>query len=169
MLTALVLCCAIGYFVVLPRFHEQVEEELTQVLSTEVADVLDRSTGGFGTVDAGEYRISLSDLERRVLGGTDNVQVEGVTLRTEGDDIVLGFSVQDASTEYRYTPMVSPEGYLEMGNMRGDGGFVQQLLAPESIGNAVEASINAYLQANGLYLEDVAVSGDDLVLVLGER
>ena len=52
--TSLIVCCALGYFVVLPRFHEQVEEELTTVLSTEVADVLDRSTGGFGGIDAGE-------------------------------------------------------------------------------------------------------------------
>ncbi len=166
---ALVLCCVVAYFVALPRFHKQIEEELTTVLSTEVADVFNREAAGVGNVGPGEYRLSLSDLERQVTGGSDNLQVEGLSLRGEGSDIVLGFSVRDASSEFRYTPQVSPEGYLEMGNVRGDGGFVERLLAPESIGNAVENAVNSYLQANGLYLEDVAVSGDDLVLTLGER
>lgn len=166
---ALVLCCAVGYFVALPRFHDRIEEELTTVLSTEVADVLDREAAGVGGVAAGEYRISLADLERNVEGGSDNLQVEGLTLRGEGGDIVVAFAVRDASTEFRYTPRVSPEGYLEMGNVRGDGGIVERLLAPESIGNAVENSVNSYLQANGLYLEDVTVSGDDLLLTLGGR
>lgn len=166
---ALLLCCAFAYFVALPRFQNQIEEELTTVLSTEVADVFDPEASDIGNVGPGEFRISLSDLERQVTGGSDNLQVEGLSVRGEGGDIVLTFSVPDASSEFRYTPQVSPEGYLEMGNVRGDGGIVERLLAPESIGNAVESSVNNYLQANGLYLEDVAVSGDDLVLSLADR
>lgn len=168
-LVALVLCCGIGYFVALPRFHDRIETELTTVLSTEVAGVLDREAGAGDRVGPGEYRIPLSDLERTVEGGSDNLSVEGLTVRGEGDDLVLAFAVRDASAEFRYTPRVTPEGYLELGNVRGDGGFVERLLAPESIGNAVENSVNSYLQANGLYLEDVTVTADELVLALGGR
>lgn len=166
---ALVLCGVLGYFVALPRFHDQIEEELTRVLSTAVADAFDREAGSIGSVGPGEYRISLSDLEREVTGGSDNLQVEGLTLRGEGSDIVVTFSVPDARSEFRFTPQVSSEGYLEMGNVRGEGGIVERLLAPESIGSAVENSVNSYLQASGLYLQDVAVGGDVLVFSLADR
>lgn len=169
MLIALVLCCAIGYFVALPRFHQQVEDEVARVLSTEVAQRIDEQVPVPGNVPAGDYRISLSDIERQISGGSQNLQVEGLVLRAEGQEIVIGFSVADASTEYRFTPDVSPEGYLRMAEMRGDGGIVERLLAPESLGNAIETSVNNYLQANGLYLENVALDGDDLVLSLGDR
>lgn len=167
--TALILCCALAYFVALPRFHEQVEEEVGRVLSTEVARRIDDQVPNPGDVSAGEYRISLSDVERQISGGSENLQVEGLTLRADGQELVVGFAVADASTEFRFTPDVSPEGYLRMSGMRGDGGIVERLLGPESLGNAIEASVNNYLQANGMYLQDVFLSGDDLVLVLGDR
>jgi hypothetical protein len=163
------MCCAIAYFVALPRFHQQVEDEIARVLSTEVAQRIEAQVPGVGNVPAGEYRISLQDVERQVTGGSANLQVEGLTLRGEGQEIIVGFAVADASTEFRFTPEVSPEGYLRMSDMRGGGGIVEQLLAPEALGNAVERSVNTYLQANGLYLQDVTLNGDDLVLSIGER
>ena len=166
---ALVLCCVLGYFVALPRFHQQVEDEVTRVLSTEVARRIDEQVPNVGSVPPGEYRISLADMQRQISGGSENLQVEGMDIRAEGQDLVIGFSVSDASTEYRFTPDVSREGYLQMTDMRGDGGIVERLLAPESLGNAMETSVNNYLQANDLYLQDVALSGDDIVLSLGER
>lgn len=166
---ALVLCCAVGYFVALPRFHQQVEDEIARVLSTEVAQRIDAQVPNAGDVPPGEYRISLEDMQRQVSGGSENLQVEGMEIRGEGEDIVIGFTVSDASTEFRFTPGVTPEGYLQMTNMRGDGGIVERLLAPESIGDAIETAVNNYLQANGLFLEDVTLSGDNVVLTLGER
>jgi hypothetical protein len=167
--TSLVLCCALGYFVALPRFHQQIENELGRILSTEVAQRIDAQVPGSVNVPPGEYRISLEDLQRGVSSGSDNLQVEGLVLRAEGQDIVLGFAVSEASTSFRLTPAVSSEGYLQITNLRGDGGIVERILAPESIGNAVETSVNNYLQANGLFLQDVFLSGNDLVLQLGER
>lgn len=168
-IVALVLCCAIGYFVALPRFHDQIEDEVAKVLSTEVADTIDQQVSGAGDVPAGEYRISISDIQRQIAGGSDNLTIEGLDVHTEGEEIVIGFDVSNASSEYRFTPAVSPEGYLDMSDMRGDGGIVEKLIGPESLGNAIETSVNNYLQANGLFLQDVTVEGDDLVLVLGER
>jgi hypothetical protein len=159
----------VGYFVALPRFHQQIEDEVARVLSTEVAQRIDAQVPSAGNVTAGEYRISLDDIQRQISGGSQNLQVEGIEIRADGQDLVIGFAVSDASTEFRFTPDVSPEGYLQMTNMRGDGGIVERLLAPESIGNAIETSVNNYLQANGLFLEDVNLSGNDVVLDLGER
>lgn len=158
-----------GYFVALPRFHQQVEDEVARVLSTEVAQRIDAQVPNQGDVPPGEYRIGLDDIQRQVSGGSDNLQVEGMEIRADGQDLVIGFAVSDASTEFRFTPAVSPEGYLQMTDMRGDGGIVERLLAPESIGNAIETAVNNYLQANGLFLEDVTLSGNDVVLSLGER
>lgn len=166
---ALILCCALAWFVALPRFHDQIEDELAEVLSTEVADTIDQQVSGVSDVPAGEYRISIAEIQRQISGGSDNLQVEGMSVRTEGEEIVIGFDVSNADAEFRFTPAITPEGYLDMSNMRGEGGIVERLIGPESIGNAIETSVNNYLQANGLYLQDVAVDGDDLVLVLGER
>lgn len=166
---SLVVCCALGYFVLLPRLHQQVEDEVGRVLSTQVARTIDEQVPNAASVSAGEYRIPLRDVQREIAGGSENLQVEGVTVTAEGQDLVVGFAVADASTEYRFTPEVSPEGYLEMTDMRGDGGIVERLLAPEALGNAIETSVNSYLQANGLYLQDVSLTGDELVLDLGER
>lgn len=168
-MTALVLCCAFAYFVALPRFHQQIEGELGRILSTEVAQRIDAQVPNAVSVPAGEYRISLDDLQRGVGRGSDNLQVEGLALRAEGQDIVLRFAVAEASTEYRFTAAVSNEGYLRMTNLRGDGGILERIFPPDAIGNAVESSVNSYLQANGLYLRDVYLSGNDLVLQLGDR
>lgn len=164
---ALVLCCVLGWFVLLPRFHDAVEREMTTVLSTEVADVIVAQVPGGASVDAGEYRISLAELERRASGGSDNLQIEGVEIRGDGNELVLGFSAGNAGAEYRFTPQ-AVGGRLELTDMRGDGGVVEQLLAPEALGGAVENSVNAYLDANDLILSDVYLDGDELVLVLGE-
>lgn len=168
-LVALILCCALGYFVALPRLHQQVEDEVGRVLSTEVARRIDEQAPNVGNVAAGEYRISLSDVEREISSGSENLRVEGMNLRADGDDLVVRFAISDASSEFRFTPQVTPEGYLRMADAGGDGGFLEQLLGPESLGNAIEASVNDYLQANGLYLQDVTLADNDLVLVLGER
>lgn len=165
---SLVLCCGLGYFVLLPWLHDAVETEVTTLLSTEVADVIDRQVPDGADVSAGEYRVSLSSIHERVTGGTDNLQVEGFILRGEGQDIVLGFEVTDASAEYRFTPEVTSDGRLQLTNMRGEGGIVQQMLAPEALGGAIENSVNNYLDARGLVIQDVAVEGDELVLVLAD-
>jgi hypothetical protein len=165
---ALVLCCVLGWFVFLPRFHDAVEREMTTLLSTEVADAIVAQVPDGASVDPGEYRISLAELQRRASGGSDNLQVEGVEIRGEGDELVLGFSAGNAGAEYRFTPVATSDGRLELTNMRGEGGVVQQLLAPEALGGAVENSVNTYLDANNLVLTDVYLEGDELVLVLGE-
>lgn len=165
-LLSIVLCCGLGYFVALPRFHEAVEREVTTVLSTEVSQVMDQQIPDAGNASAGTYRMSLDELQQRITSGTDNLQVEGLVLRGEGEDIVLGFAVTDASAEYRFTPVATSGGELELTNMRGDGGIVEQVLAPEALGSAIENSVNSYLDANGLVLQDVAIEGDELVLVL---
>jgi hypothetical protein len=166
-LLSLVLCCVLGVFVFLPRFHEAIENEVTTVLSTEVADAIGNQVPDGANVEAGTYRISLTDLQRQIVGGSENLQVEGMVLRGDGGDIVLGFEVTNASAEYRFTP-VANGGALELTNMRGEGGVVQQLLAPEALGGAIERSVNGYLDAQGLTLQDVAVEGDELVLVLAD-
>lgn len=167
-LLSIVLCCVLGYFVALPRFHDAVEQEVTTLLSTEVAGSIDAQVPDGANVDAGEYRISFSDIQNRINSGTENLQVEGLVLRGEGEEIVVGFSVTDASAEYFFTPTVTQDGRLELANMRGDGGIVEQLLAPEALGGAIENSVNTYLDAQGLVLQDVAVEGNELVLVLAE-
>jgi hypothetical protein len=165
---ALLVCCAAGWFLALPRFHDQIEDDLSRVLSTEVAREIDAQAPSAG-VQAGEYRISMADVQDRILTGTENLTLEGLVVRSEGDQIVLGFDIQNADATYRFTPRVSPEGYLDMSDIEGDGGIVRRLLGPESVGNAIETSVNNYLQANGLYLQDVVVEGDDIVLRLGNR
>jgi hypothetical protein len=166
---SLLLCCALGYFVVLPRFHDSVENEVTRVLSTEVAERLDVQLPGTGEVPPGEYRISLTDLQRQISGGSDNLQVEGMDLRAEGQDIVLAFEVTNASATYRFTPVVGSGGTLELSNMRGEGGIVEQILSPGSLGNAIENSVNDYLDVNGLVLEEVYLDGQELVLNLASQ
>jgi hypothetical protein len=168
-LVSIILCCALGYFVALPRFHDQIEEELTQVLSTEVAREIDSQVASAGSVQAGTYRMSVEDMQREIMGGSDNLTVEGLFLRAEGEEIVLGFEVENADAQFRFTPRVTPEGYLDMSEISGTGGIVKAFLGPDSIANAVETSVNNYLQANGLFLEDVRVEGDELVLILGDR
>src|SRR5690606_2950551 len=116
---ALVLCCVLGWFVLLPRFHDAVEREMTTVLSTEVADAIVAQVPGGASVDPGEYRISLAELERRASGGSDNLQIEGVEIRGDGNELVLGFSAGNAGAEYRFTPQ-AVGGRLELTDMRGD-------------------------------------------------
>lgn len=165
---SLVLCCVLGYFVVLPRYHDAIEREVTAVLSTEVAQHIDAQVPDGAVASPGEYRVSFDDVRRQIAGGSENLQIEGLILEGAGDQILVGFEVTNARTEYRFTPVVAADGHLELTDLQGEGGIVEQLLAPEALGNAIEGAVNNYLDANGLALQDVRVEGDELVLVLAE-
>jgi hypothetical protein len=164
----LALCCALSYFVGLPGLRNTIRDEIAEQLSTQVAWQLDAQVPEGVAVGAGDYRLSLSDIEQQIAAGADPSTMEAIDLRGDGNDLVLSIATEWETIEYRGIPAVSPDGALEMANMRSDGGGIDFLLPPEQIGGAIERGVNSYLQAQGLQLQDVHLDGDDLVFSLVE-
>lgn len=162
---ALLICCVLGWFVVMPRFSEAIETELSTIAATEVSRQLDRQ----GPIEAGEYRLSIEEINRQVAGGTNNLDVTGLTITTEGDRIRLHFETDQAggaSAGWTFLPVATTDGELELTDIQGDGGIVRRLLSPQAVAGAVENAVNGYLDAHGLTLTDVYVDGQDVVFVV---
>lgn len=159
----LVLCCALGYFVGLPWVQNTVRDQLAEQLSTQVARQLDAQLPEGAPVGEGVYRLSLSDIEQQIAINPDASTVDAIDIRAEGDEIVLSLASSWETVEYRGTPMAGPGGEFEMTGMRSTGGRLDYLLPPDRLGAAIERGINAYLQAQGLQLQDVYLEGNDLV------
>ncbi|HEV2073924.1 MAG TPA: hypothetical protein VGR29_09810 [Thermomicrobiales bacterium] len=164
----LALCCVLAFFVGLPRLQDSIRDEVAEQLSTQVARQLDAQVSGGVAVGAGEYRLSLSDIEQQIAADADPSTVETLDLRADGNELVLSIATDWETIEYRGIPTAGPTGELEMADMRSDGGGIDYLLPPDQVGGAIERGVNSYLQARGLQLQDIQLDRNDLILNLVE-
>ncbi len=164
----LALCCVLAYFVGLPSLQDSIRDEVAEQLSTQVARQLNAQVPEGVAVGAGEYRLSLSDIEQQIAADADPSTVEAVNLRADGNELVLSIATDWETIEYRGIPKAGSTGHLEMADMRGDGGGIDYLLPPGQVGGAIERGVNRYLQAQGLQLQDVQLHENDLVFNLVE-
>lgn len=159
----LVLCAALAYFVVLPRIQDTVREEVAQQFSTQIARQIGAQLPEGVPVRAGEYRLSLGDLEQQIADNADTSTVDSLSLRSDGDELVLSVASNWQTIEYRGVPGVSPDGEFMLTDVQSSGGPLNYLLPPDQLGGAIELGVNKYLQAQGLRLQDVHLQGSDLV------
>lgn len=163
LIVLLVLCAALAYFVGLPRLQDTVREEIAEEFSTQVARQIGAQIPEGVPVGAGEYRLSLGDIEQQIAGNADTSTVDALSLRSDGDELVLSVASNWQTIEYRGIPAVSPDGEFVLTDVQSSGGPVNYVLPPDQLGGAIELGVNNYLQAQGLQLQDVRLEGSDLV------
>lgn len=162
------LCCVLGYFVALPRVQDNVREGIANQLSTQVSRQFAAQVPSGGQAGAGEYRLSLGDIERQLQGGMAATTVDSMSIRAEGSQLVFSLGSGGQDIEYRGVPTVNADGQLEITDMTSTGGPLDYIMPPDKLGGAIERGVNGYLEAQGLRLQDLRLEGNDLVFEIAE-
>lgn len=164
----LVLCCVLGWFVALPRVQNQVRDDLSDALTTQVANQFEAQLPAGVNLEPGQYTISLASLEDEVAGQMSDQTFDAFRIYSEGQDLVLSVGSSGQTFEYRGTPGVSASGELVMDNMSATNDVFEFVLPPDKLGDAIEGAVNRYVGAQGLRLTDVRIEGNQLVFDLAE-
>ncbi len=155
----LLLCCILFWFVGIPRFQDQIVNEVSDGLSTEIANQVDTAPG---TLDPGTYTISLSDLEQQVNAqlATDNSTSDFV-MTTEGDLVKVGFSANGQDLVYTGRPVVE-NGEIVIQDMQVDNDVMGFLLPAGKVATLIENGLNDYLSSRGLQAESIELGDGDI-------
>jgi hypothetical protein len=153
------LCCVLLWFVALPRFQDEIVNEVSQGLSTEVANQIDTAPG---TLEPGTYTVSLADLEREInaqLATEDSAS--DFVMTTEGDLIRVGFSTNGQDLVYTGRPEVE-DGRIVIRDMDVDNGVLNFFLPADKVANLIENGLNDYLAARGLQAESIVLAAGEI-------
>lgn len=155
----LLICCVVLWFVGIPRFQDQIVDQVSESLATEIAVQVDTAPG---TLEPGTYSISLAELERQVNAqlATDNSTSDFV-ITTEGDEVKVGFSSNGQDLLYTGRPVVE-DGRVKLEDMQIDNDILGFLLPADKVGNLIENGLNDYLAARGLQAESIALGDGEI-------
>ena len=153
------LCCGLLWFVAIPRFQDGIVDEVSQGLSTEIANQVDTAPG---TLEPGTYTVSLAELEREInaqLAAEDSTS--DFVMTTEGDLIKVGFSTNGQDLVYTGRPVVE-NGEIVIEDMEVDNGVLNFFLPADKVANLIENGLNDYLDARGLQAESLTVTDGEI-------
>jgi hypothetical protein len=154
-LAALTLvCCLALWFVALPQFQDSIANEIRDGLSTEVARQVD---------ETGDHTISMTELERELQGAAGVDNVDDMTFRATGGELVLSFGSQGQEFSYSGVPMAR-DGRMELTNVESTGGaFLDRVFPADKLADAVEGGVNGYFIARGLEITGVTAENNEMV------
>jgi hypothetical protein len=156
-----VLCVGLGWFVGLPRFREAVGDGFEDAMSTEVARELAPRPGAAPV--PGVYTITEDELRQSLEAEAEGEGVEDVLIRITPSELEFGFT--SGSQELTYSGGVAVEdGQLVVTDFEANNDVMDFFFPAEELGAAIEDSINNYLAANGLVLDDVELQEGEMVL-----
>jgi len=154
----LLLCCVVGWFVGIPRFRDAIEGDLSNSISTEVADQI-----GVADIGPGRYPISVADMQEQLAGTLSSQNVENFDISVNPDGMTINFTSNGQTVGYSGVP-VAENGQLVLENMEVDNGVLGFFMPAERLGNAIETGVNNYFDAQGLDIASVELGNDEIVV-----
>jgi hypothetical protein len=145
--------------VALPRFQDEIVDEVAQGLSTEIANQVDTAPG---TLEPGTYTVSLADLEREInaqLSTEDSAS--DFVMTTQGDLIRVGFSTNGQDLVYTGRPVVE-SGQIVIQDMEVDNGVLNFFLPADKVASLIENGLNDYLEARNLQAESLTLAEGEI-------
>lgn len=156
-------CCILIWFAWFPFLHGAVEDELSPVVSTGIAQLAATP----GTLSQDQLTIPYVDLNEIINGKSNKLQVSGISYSAENRQLRIDFHGQgNQHAAYRFDVGVDAAGQLTLSEPQGNGGLEAKLLAPESIAGATEFGINDTLSAHGLVATSVDLTRDGMVIAV---
>ena len=162
-----VIVMFLGWFVGVPRTTSYLRDEVSDRFSTAIA----RNVSAPLTGDAVSVEIPLStfsgelgeigevDSSSDVTGRVDRVEFSG-----DNGELVMRIWIEGESRSSRWYATVSDDGYLSLESL-DDGNWLERKIS-EVMGEGFEDSVNAWLNESNLYLRDVAVASDAIILTV---
>lgn len=164
-----VVCCVLVFVAGVPALRSGIREGIEDAVATEVAQQIP-AVGG--QAEPGEHVITEESLEASLRGEFDS---EGgssedsdwlVSITPAGIEIGVTSQGQDAT----YTGVPRAEnGEFVIADPDTSNRFFEFLLDPDDFADSVASSVNQYLAANGLRLDDVILEDGQMTLVTSAR
>lgn len=152
------VCCGVGWFVVIPRVQDSVSDEISNVLSTEIADQLDTVPGN---LDAGTYTLSVADLQSQIDANLDSTTASDFDISVDQQGIDIGFVSNNQEIGYSGRP-VAQDGELVIEDMTVDNDVLGFFLPADRAAGIIENSVNGYFAARDLEIESIALGNDEI-------
>jgi hypothetical protein len=164
-LGSLVLCllaCGAGYFIGLPRLQDGLSDEISDVISTQVAEQIPAVNG---SAQPGEYTFNEAVLQDAFARNVDTESVDDFLIRITPENLEFVIGIEGGEDiAYSGVP-VAINGQLEMTNMETNEGFFDRIYPADKLGDAIEEAVNDYLDANGLQVSDVQLVDGEMTIV----
>ena len=159
----LLLCCALGWFVAIPRVRDGLRNSIADGLATNVAEQLATRVPAGERLDPGTYTISVAAIEDEIAQGLNQPSIEGVRITTAGDELAVVVESGGQAVSYRGRPLAQ-DGRLVMADMRTTSDLAGFFVPPDSLGDAIELGVNRYLETQGLRIDAIELAGEEIVL-----
>jgi len=163
----LLLCCALGWFVAIPRMRDGIRDELADNLATNVATQLAAQIPSGQTIEPGSYSISIASIEDEIRRNFDQASIDAVAISSSNGELILTIDSGNRSFQYRGVP-TAQDGELVMTGMQGDNDAANFVLPPDKLGEAIEKGVNEYFATKNVRIDDIQLTGDDLNIVTSE-
>jgi hypothetical protein len=159
----LLICCALGWFVAIPRVQDNIRDELADNLATNVATQITAQLPSGQQLEAGEYVISIAGIEDQITQHFDQASVDDLSISTSGNRLVVTLDTGGQAVEYSGVP-VAENGHLEMTDMTGNNDFAGFFLPAGKLGDAVEKGVNDYFASQNVQIDAIQLAGDELIV-----
>jgi len=154
----LLICCIVAWFFGLPRLQDNIADEISRELSTEVANQLD-TTGG--TLDPGTHTISVAELQKQVEANMDDSSASDFIISVDGSGIQVGFT--SGTQDFSYSGMpVARDGQLVIEDMEVSEGWLGRIMPADKVADIIEDGINDYFAARGQEIESIQLGDDEI-------
>lgn len=159
----LLLCCVLGWFVGIPRFRDSVEGSLSDSISTEVSEQI---AGQVGPADAGPgtYTISVADMQRQLQSTLNSQNIDDIDIAVDANGMSIAFVSGGQRIGYNGVP-TAQDGRLVMEDMTVDNDALGFVLPADRLGDAIEAGVNGYFDAQGLDITNLSLGNDEIEIV----
>ena len=155
------------WFVAIPRISDAFEDSVSDGLSTVIADEIDPLYSRAQLQDGEDVRFSFESINQHMRDTNQDEQVDKVELVSSGDQMVMRATLNNMDWEIAFIPQVTQDGRLRLEPAQEGDWFEERVM--DILGGGLEAAINEWLQRNGVYLTDVTLEPDGIILsVAGE-
>lgn len=156
-----VTCVALGYFVAVPRFKDNVEDQVNEAVATYVAPEI----AGIGIEPKpGTYTLTEDQVNERIRTGDVDLQDLRLDITPAGLELHFGEQGQDIS----YTAQVrAVDGRIDIEGADLTG-IPTWIIPTGAISNGVEQGINTYLDEHELIVTSVTLQDGSMTLVLAD-
>lgn len=161
----LIACVAIallGWFVLIPRISNTLEDSLADSFSTIIADEINPLYSRSQLQQGADVRFSFDTLNREFQETDEADSIDSFRIHTSGNQIIIALEINDRTFDVAFVPSVSSDGQLELRPV-DDGGWWQRQVM-NVLSGGFEGAVNRWLDQNDLRLEGVTLSGDALLL-----
>lgn len=163
----LLLCVALGlvsWFVILPRFSDELENELSRGISTAIAVDLSGNYSGEELRAGQTVEIPLARLNSELESNDDSTTFGFID---RNGRLILTMEYQGSTWELEFQPEVTDNGQLNLEPLT-DGNWLENTVS-DVLSGGFEKSINTWLDENNLVLTDVRLENGQVQLTVRGR